>query len=130
MAEGWARELKLDQIDAYSAGTVTHGLNPNAVKVMAEAGVDISKHFSKTLRDLADDTFDYVITVCSDADDNCPIFPGQTIKVHHGFDDPPKLTRDASSEDEALGHYRRVRDEIRDFVATLPESLPALQRSK
>jgi arsenate reductase len=120
MAEGWARHLKRDAIEAYSAGTETHGLNPNAVSVMAEAGVDISGHLSKTLMDLVGLKFDYVVTVCSDADKNCPIFPGDTIKRHHGFDDPPKLARTAGSAEESLDHYRRVRDEIRDFVETLP----------
>jgi arsenate reductase len=123
MAEGWARRLKSDRIEAYSAGTETHGLNPKAVKVMAEAGVDISGHKSKTIADLETKEFDYVITVCSDADRNCPIFPGKAIKVHHGFDDPPKLAKTAETEEEALSHYRRVRDEIRDFVMTLPEAL-------
>ncbi len=124
MAEGWARKLKSDTIDAYSAGTESHGLNPDAVRVMAEAGVDISGHRSKTVADLEVRDFDYVITVCSDADRNCPVFPGNAVKVHHGFDDPPRLARTAQSEDEALSHYRRVRDEIREFVETLPQSLP------
>ena len=124
MAEGWARHLKGDVIEAYSAGTESHGLNPNAVRVMAEAGVDISGHKSKAVADLGVQEFDYVITVCSDADQNCPIFPGKAIKIHRGFDDPPRLARDAKTEEEALAHYRRVRDEIREYVTTLPESLP------
>lgn len=124
MAEGWARKLKGDIIEAYSAGTEVHGLNPNAVKVMAEVGVDISGHKSKTVADLETKEFDYVITVCSDADENCPIFPGKAVKIHHGFDDPPKLANEAKSEEEALSHYRRVRDEIKDFVRTLPDVLP------
>lgn len=124
MAEGWARKLKGDIIDPYSAGTESHGLNPDAVRVMAEAGVDISTHRSKAVADLEVRDFDYVITVCSDADRNCPVFPGNAVKVHHGFDDPPRLARTAESEDEALSHYRRVRDEIREFVKTLPQSLP------
>ena len=123
MAEGWARELKSDVIESYSAGTEIHGLNPNAVKVMAEAGVDISDHKSKTVTDLEVREFDYVITVCSDADRNCPIFPGNAIKIHHGFDDPPRLAKSAKTEEEALSHYRRVRDEIKAFVETLPDSL-------
>ena len=123
MAEGWARHLKSDCIEPYSAGTENHGLNPLAVKVMAEAGVDISAHRSKTLNDLDSLEFDYVITVCSDADKNCPIFPGKTRKVHHGFDDPPRLAKNARTEEEALVHYRRVRDEIKAFVESLPESL-------
>ena len=123
MAEGWARYLKHDEIEAYSAGIETHGLNPNAVSVMAEAGVDISGHLSKTLIDLVGLQFDYVVTVCSDADKNCPVFPGDTVKRHRGFDDPPKLARTAGSPEESLDHYRRVRDEIRDFVETLPDWL-------
>jgi arsenate reductase len=129
MAEGWARQLKGDVIDAYSAGTESHGLNPQAVKVMAEAGVDISGHKSKTLADLETREFDYVITVCSDADRNCPVFPGKTIKIHRGFDDPPRLARSAKSAEEALSHYSRVRDEIKTFVETLPEGLPPIERT-
>jgi arsenate reductase len=123
MAEGWARHLKDDRIEAWSAGIETHGLNPNAVKVMSEAGVDISGHRSKDLDDIAGVTFDYVVTVCGHAHETCPIFPGNATVVHHGFDDPPALAKTAASEDEALGHYRRVRDEIRDYVSTLPEAL-------
>ena len=90
---------------------------------MAETGVDISHHASKTLVEIDSIQFDYVITVCSDADRNCPVLPGPTIKIHRGFDDPPRLARVAVSEEETLVHYRRVRDEIRAFVETLPESL-------
>ncbi len=120
MAEGWCRQLKADSIDAYSAGIETHGLNPNAVKVMAEAGVDISGHRSKHVDELKDVNFDYVITVCGHADENCPLFPGKAKVLHVGFDDPPELARSAKTEKEALDHYRRVRDQIRDFVAKLP----------
>jgi len=123
MAEGWARHLKGDDIEAYSAGIEKHGLNPNAVKVMAEAGVDISKHQSQTVNELPVREFDYVVTVCGHASENCPIFPGKAKVVHVGFDDPPKLAADAKNEEEALRHYRRVRDEIRAFVETLPGSL-------
>ena len=124
MAEGWARRLRGDRIEAHSAGVETHGLNPRAVRVMAEAGVDISGHHSKNVADLKDITFDCVITVCASADERCPVFPGKTRVIHAGFDDPPKLAAGARSEEEALGHYRRVRDEIRAFVETLPEALP------
>ena len=123
MAEGWARHLKGDAIEPYSAGIETHGLNPNAVKVMAEAGVDISSHHPKNLDALKDVSFDYVITVCDSAHESCPLFPGKTKVVHVGFDDPPRLARSAKTEEEALAHYRRVRDEIRDFVAQLPQKL-------
>ncbi len=124
MAEGWTRFLKGDIFEVHSAGIETHGLNEQAVAVMAEAGVDISGHSSKTLNDLDNQTFDCVITVCGHADENCPLFPGNTTRIHHGFDDPPRLARDARTEEEALEHYRRVRDEIRAFVETLPEALP------
>jgi arsenate reductase (thioredoxin) len=123
IAEGWARLLKGDRIEAFSAGIETHGLNPRAVKVMAEAGADISGHRSKHVRELKDVPLDYVVTVCSHAGENCPVFPGKAKVVHVGFDDPPKLAAGAKSEEEALGHYRRVRDEIRAFIETLPESL-------
>jgi arsenate reductase len=119
MAEGWARHLRGDEINAWSAGIETHGLNPLAVRVMAEAGVDISGHSSKLVADLPEQEFDLVITVCGHADENCPFFPGPTRVMHHGFDDPPKLAANAASEEEALSHYRRVRDEIRDFIKTL-----------
>jgi arsenate reductase (thioredoxin) len=123
MAEGWARALKSDSIEAYSAGIEKHGLNPSAVLVMAEAGVDISDHQSTSLNEISELVFDYVVTVCSNAHETCPIFPGQAKVVHRGFDDPPALARNAVSEEEGLHHYRRVRDEIRDFVVTLPESI-------
>jgi arsenate reductase len=123
MAEGWGRHLKGGAIDFYSAGIETHGLNPNAVKVMAEAGVDISAQRSQHIDEFKDVPLDYVITVCGHADENCPIFPGLTKVVHHGFDDPPKLARAAANEEEGLNHYRRVRDEIRVYVETLPEAL-------
>ena len=123
MAEGWARSLKDDVIDPYSAGIEIHGLNPSAVKVMAEAGVDISTHHSKSVADLMDVPFDYVVTVCSHADETCPTFPTSAKVVHVGFDDPPKLAKEAKTEDEALNCYRRVRDEIRAYIETLPQSL-------
>jgi arsenate reductase len=123
MAEGWTRHLKGDAIEPYSAGIATHGLNPNAVRVMAEAGVDISSHRSKHVSDLADVAFDWVVTVCGHANENCPVFPGKTRVIHVGFDDPPALAKSARSEEEALGHYRRVRDEIRAYVETLPATL-------
>lgn len=123
MAEGWTRALKGDRIEAFSAGIEAHGLNPKAVQVMAEAGVDISKHASKSTADLDGREFDYVITVCSDADENCPFFPAKTRIVHRGFDDPPRLAAGSASEEKTLEIYRRVRDEIRAYVETLPEAL-------
>ncbi len=127
MAEGWARALKGDMIDAYSAGIEMHGMNPRAVQVMAEAGVDISAHHSKHLDELNDVQFDYVVTVCAHAYETCPVFPRKAKVVHVGFDDPPKLAKDAKTDEEALGHYRRVRDEIRAYVETLPDVLEEKQ---
>ena len=121
MAEGWARALKAGMIEAYSAGIETHGLNPRAVKVMAEVGVDISQHHSKNVDELKDVTFDCVVTVCGHANESCPMWLGRKTKVVHvGFDDPPALATGAKNEEEALTHYRRVRDEIKAFVERLP----------
>ena len=129
MAEGWARALKGDAVEAYSAGIETHGLNPNAVKVMAETGVDISGHHSKKADELKDVAFDYVVTVCGHANETCPMWlSGKAKVVHVGFDDPPKLAKAARTEDEALDQYRRVRDEIRAYIETLPESLTGKQK--
>ena len=123
MAEGWARYFWNDTMNIYSAGIETHGLNPNAVKVMAEAGIDISTYKSKNVNDLLHIPFDFVITVCGQAYENCPLFPGKAKVLHIGFDDPRTLAVNAKTEEEALDHYRRVRDEIRIFVETLPDFL-------
>jgi arsenate reductase len=123
MAEGWAHHLRSDVLEPYSAGIEKHGLNPHAVKVMSEAGVDISKQYSKTPADLGSVRFDYVVTVCGHANEICPIFPGKDKIVHVGFEDPPKLTKNLLDGEEKLAVYRRVRDEIRKFIETLPESL-------
>jgi len=123
MAEGWARHLKSDCVEAYSAGIEPHGLDPRAVKVMGEAGVDISTQRSKHVNELKGLAFDCVVTVCGHASEQCPFFPARTKVVHAGFDDPPKLAQEAKSEDEALAHYRRVRDEIRAFVEKTPGNL-------
>ena len=121
MAEGWAKALKKEQIVAYSAGIKKHGLNPFAVKSMAEVGVDISKQESKLIDELPMKTFDWVITLCGHADETCPFFPSK--RIHVGFDDPPKLTEHAATDEEKLVHYRRVRDEIKAFVLSLPDFL-------
>ncbi len=123
MAEGWARHLKGDRIEAYSAGIEPHGLNPDAVRVMAEAGVDISGQRSKHVSELPCTEFDFVVTVCDRAQGNCPLFPGKARMAHVGFDDPPRLAADARTEEERLAPYRRVRNELREFVLGLPESL-------
>jgi arsenate reductase len=124
MAEGWARALQEESIEAWSAGVAVHGLNERAVAVMAEAGVDISGHRSKLVDELVAIPFDFVITVCDSARESCPVFPGSARVVHHGFDDPPRLAKNARSAEEKLAIYRRVRDEIRDFVAGITEYLP------
>ncbi len=125
MAEGWSRALMNDQIEAYSAGIETHGLNASAVTVMAEAGVDITTHYSKTLTDLRGVDFDVVFTVCDNANQTCPTFPASTRVLHTPFDDPPKLAANAGDETEKLECYRRVRDEIRQFVESMGTLLSA-----
>lgn len=122
MAEGWTNHLRKD-FKAYSAGVAKHGLNPFAVAVMAEAGVDISTHESKLVDELPNVSFDYIVTLCGDAAENCPFLPGKGKRVHRGFDDPPLLSKDIEDEEEKLGVYRRVRDEIRAMVQGMPESL-------
>jgi arsenate reductase len=122
MAEGWARYLRSDVVDPYSAGIEKHGLNTYAVRVMAEVGVDISGQQSKLVEELPVTTFDYVITLCGHAHETCPYFPGRTI--HQGFPDPPELAKNATSEEEILQAYRMVRDQIKKFIDSLPESLP------
>jgi arsenate reductase len=124
MAEGWARHLKGNVVEPYSAGIEKHGMNPHAVKVMAEAGVEISGQYSKTLAEIGSVQFDYVVTVCGRANENCPVFPGNAKVVHVGFEDPPKLTKHLSDGEEKLAVYRRVRDEIRGFIEGLPGNLP------
>ena len=124
MAEGWTRKLKSDTFEPYSAGIAARGLDPLAVKAMAEAGVDISGQRSKTVDDLDDVPFDYVVTVCGHASESCPAWlRGKAKAVHVGFDDPPALAEGAKTTTEALAHYRRIRDEIRVFVETLPAGL-------
>lgn len=125
MAEGWTRHLRSDAIDAHSAGIAPHGVDPRAVLVMEEAWVDISGQRSKSVDDLTNVRFDFVITVCDHANENCPVFPGHAKRLHVAFDDPPRLAKNAANDEEALAHYRRVRDEIREFVETLPEGLTA-----
>lgn len=113
--------LLADVVEPHSAGIVAHGQNPNAIRVMTEVGIDITVQQSKTLKSLMDKgiEFDIVYTVCGHADENCPVFPGKTRVVHRGFDDPPKLAKEATTEEEALNHYRRVRDEIRAWIESL-----------
>ncbi len=126
MAEGWTRHLRGDLIEVYSAGIEAHGLNPSAVKVMAEAGVDISGQESRLLADFSGMNFDYVVTVCAHAHESCPLFPGNAKVVHVGFDDPPMLARGIDDDDERLACYRRVMNEIRVFTEKLPNILDTI----
>jgi len=123
MAEAWANRLKGSSIKAFSAGVAPKGIDPKAINAMAEMDIDISAHSSKDIDAFADIAFDYVITLCDHANEFSPFFPGKTKRIHKAFDDPPKLAEGAASEAEAMAHYRRVRDEIRDYVATFPEGL-------
>ena len=127
MAEGWAHHLKGDHIEAFSAGIETHGLNPNMIKVMEEAGVDVTDQKSENIRNFADTQLDVVVTVCGHANETCPVFPADCKVVHCGFPDPPKMARElaekGASEEAQLDCYRKVRDEIKEYILTLPESL-------
>ena len=123
MAEGWTRHLKADVIEPYSAGIEKHGMNPHALKVMAEAGVDMTGQFSKTVEEIGAVKFDYVVTVCGHANEHCPVFTGKAKVMHVGFEDPPKLTKHLPDGEEKLAIYRRVRDQIWAFIETLPEGL-------
>ena len=123
MAEGWARGLKADVVEPHSAGIEKHGMNSHAIKVMAEAGVDITGQRSKTVEELGPVQFDYVVTVCGHANEHCPVFPSEAKVVHVAFDDPPKLTAGLPDGEAKLAIYRHVRDQIRDFVKTLPTAL-------
>ena len=123
MAEGWARYLHRDIFEPYSAGTEIHGMNQNAIRVMTEAGIDISSHHSKNVEEVQNIPFDVIITVCDHAHENCPFFPGSAKRIHAGFDDPPRLAQSINDPEKKLDCYRKVRDEIRDFIAQLPDAL-------
>ena len=124
MAEGWLRQLHSDKFQALSAGIEAQGLNPMASKVMLEAGVDITSQSSNKLDEFDLDDVDYVISVCGHADENCSILGNQTVKVHYGFDDPPKLAANLEGE-AALAPYRRVRDEVKMFISDIESFLAA-----
>ena len=123
MAEGFVNSLLADRFEAWSAGTEKRQLDKKAVAVMAELNIDISRHTSKLVSELGNTIFDSVITVCDQANESCPVFPGNVTRLHAGFDDPPRLAANAHSEQEALVYYRRVRDEIRAYIETLPRLL-------
>jgi arsenate reductase len=113
MAEGLVNHFLGDRFEAFSAGTEATRVNPLAARVMAEIGIDISRHRSKTLDEFSGASFDYVITLCGDANEKCPLFFGGVQRVHLGFDDPSRLK---GPDDEVLPEYRRVRDEIRQCL--------------
>ena len=115
MAEGWLKTLGGDHFEVYSAGIVAHGKNPRAIAVMHEAGVDISTQESEALDPAILDKLDLLITVCGNADETCPAIPASCKKVHWPFDDPAKAT---GTEDEIMAEFRRVRDQIRQKIAT------------
>lgn len=119
MAEAWTRHLRGDDFEAYSAGIKPKAVDPRAVKAMAEAGIGISSQKSKDISSLGDIKFDYVITLCDNARESCPYYPAGTRLIHQGFDDPPLLAKDAKSDDQAMYHYRRVRDEIKVYIMNL-----------
>ncbi|NYZ66781.1 arsenate reductase ArsC [Endozoicomonas sp. SM1973] len=123
MAEGWLKHLRPDDFEVYSAGIEAHGLNPYAVQVMAEASIDISQQLSQTVDQLPERQFEYVITVCDHANEVCPVFPAKTKFIHHSFEDPPKLAANASNEEEALSCYRKVCEDIKQFVQEIDSAL-------
>ncbi len=120
MAEAWARHLRGDLIEPHSAGVEPHDVDPKAIRAMAEVGIDISHQRSKDISAFGHTEFDYVVTVCDRANESCPFFPARTKVLHVGFDDPPKLAANVGTAEEAMAHYRRVRDEIKRFVEKLP----------
>ena len=120
MAEGWAEKLKEDQIEPFSAGVFPINVNWRVIQVMAEAGVDITSHHSKHLDDFRGIDFDYVITLCDNAKELCPVFGGKTKLIHKPFADPTVLM---GAEKVIMDAFRKTRDKIRDFVSTLPDSL-------
>jgi arsenate reductase len=123
MAEGFSRHLRSGEIKAYSAGINPKGIDPRAVKVMAELGINIASQKSRSIAEVKHLEFDYVITLCDNAQKTCPTFPAKTRVMHVGFEDPPRLAANARDEEEAMVHYRRIRDEIKAFVEQLPEAL-------
>jgi arsenate reductase len=120
MAEGWARALKADRIEAHSAGVAPHYLHPLAERVMKEAGVDISHQYSKGVGEYLAEAFDYVVTLCDYADSKCPVFPGKGTRIRRPFADPVRVR---GTEQEVLAAFRATRDEIRAFVDGMPGNL-------
>ncbi|APU97778.1 MULTISPECIES: arsenate reductase ArsC [Sphingobacterium] len=114
IAEGFLRHFAGSRAEVYSAGIETHGVNPKAIQVMAEAGIDISSHTSNHVNEYAAIDFDYVITVCDNAKESCPYFPSRAKKLHYNFPDPAKAT---GTEEEVMNEFRRVRDLIKTYSA-------------
>ena len=130
MAEAWTNRLQGDQFEAYSAGVDPKQIDPRAIEAMVEFGIDISGQVSKDIDSLGNMEFDYVVTLCDNAEESCPFFPARTRLMHKGFDDPPKLAESVNDQDKAMNPYRRVRDEIKAFVEELPEALAGDQEEE
>jgi arsenate reductase len=112
IAEGYLRHFAPDKANIYSAGIETHGVNPKAVQVMKEDGIDISHHTSNNVNEYADIDFDFIITVCDNANENCPFFPSKAKRFHQNFPDPAKAT---GTEEEIMQSFRKVRDMIKEY---------------
>jgi arsenate reductase len=119
MAEALTNFYRKDEIKAYSAGTLKDKVNPYAIKVINEFGIDMKNHYSKEIDEVINLDFNLVVTVCDNAKESCPIFPKKIEKIHHSFDDPPHLSKYLKDEEEILKIYRRVRDEIKEFIIKL-----------
>jgi arsenate reductase len=118
MAEGLLRQIAGDRFDVESAGTIASFVRPQAIAAMTEIGIDISGHRSKSLDEFLDQNFDYIITVCNNANQSCPVFPGNTQRIHWSFDDPAAFE---GTDEEKLVEFRRVRDQIRERLATFSQ---------
>ena len=121
MAEGLLRHDAGDRFEVFSAGTKPSHVRPEAIAAMRELGIDISGQHSKSVDEFTGQNFDYVLTVCDNAKESCPIFPGQTLSIHHNFEDPASLQ---GSEQERLAAFRRVRDQLREYLQTFPPAQP------
>jgi arsenate reductase len=123
MAEGLLRQDAGDRFEVFSAGTKPSHVRPEAIAVMREVGIDISGQHSKSMDEFTGQAFDYVLTVCDNAKESCPTFPAVTVMIHHGFEDPAALR---GSEAERLALFRRVRDEIREYLRSFPPVLSTI----
>ena len=120
MAHGYLEHFGGEQVEVYSAGVETHGVNPRAIGSMREDGIDISHHTSNNLSEYITLNFDYIITVCDNAQERCPVFPGKATRLHHNFPDPAKAT---GSEEEIMSAFRSTRNEIRSYCKDFIESI-------